>query len=264
MFDNATIMDNSIESKTINQNCLDNSIDDKHVEINIEQDIIDSSTMRRINGQLGSNPAGIFTDKNDQRYYIKTLESLAHVRNEFIAAKLYQLAGVPTLNYHLCSEPDQIATQWVTLDKKCVSHLNRDEREQAQQWFGVHAWMANWDVAGADGDNQGTLNNRVLTLDVGGALSFRAMGDPKGQLFGAQVGELNSLREDPNNPHALTLFAGMSDKQIKKAILVVTAIPDEQIRHVILSNHGHPKLLKKMLARKAYMTKQLRQSQQTC
>jgi len=224
----------------------------------IDTNLINSNDMQRIHGQIGSNPAGIYRDKFGQRYYIKTLESLAHLRNEFIAAKLYQLAGVPTLNYHLCREPDQLATQWVDLDKKCVAHLNTRERLQAQQWFGVHAWMANWDVAGADGDNQGTLNRRVLTLDVGGALSFRAMGDPKGKLFGPQVGELERLREDTNNQHAVKLFADMSTQQIQQAIQVVTDIPDEQVQHVILSHHGHPKLVAKMLARKAYMAAQLR------
>jgi len=256
IFDNAATIDNRAESKTINQNNLDSNTE-SHTEKNTQSNVIDSSTMQRISGQLGSNPAGIFTAQDGQRYYIKTLESLAHVRNEFIAAKLYQLAGVPTLNYHLCNEPDQLATQWIDLDKRYIAHLDAHELQQAQQWFGVHAWLANWDVAGADGDNQGTLNNRVLTLDAGGALNFRAMGDPKGKLFGSQVGELDTLRKDINNPHALTLFAAMSDEQIKQAIKVVTDLPDDQIRDVILSHHGHPKLVAKMLARKAYMAEQL-------
>ena len=104
--------------------------------------VIDIATMVRVGGQLGSNPAGVYQDNNDRRYYIKTLESPAHARNEFIAAKLYQLAGAPTLTYVLTKAPDQIATEWLQLDKRCVAHLSESERKQAQRWFGVHAWIS--------------------------------------------------------------------------------------------------------------------------
>ncbi len=220
--------------------------------------LIDSDTMERVGGQLGSNPAGIYLDSSGKRYYIKTLESTAHARNELIAAKLYQLAGAPTLSYMPAKAPDQVATEWVQLDKRCVAHLSEIERKQAQRWFAVHAWMANWDVAGFNGDNQGVANGKVLTLDVGGALNFRAMGDPKGKAFGTNVEELNMLREDANNPHACRLFADMSSKAIKRAILLVVQISDQQIRRVILDNGGHQHLAEKMIARKAYMAERLK------
>lgn len=219
--------------------------------------VIDSAAMQRIAGQLGSNPAGVYQDSCGQRYYIKTLDSAAHVRNEFVAAKLYQLCGAPTLTYRLCKAPDQIATKWLQLDKKCVKHLSECERKQAQRWLGVHAWMANWDAAGFTGDNQGVADGKVLTLDVGGALNFRAQGDPKGKAFATSVGELNMLRTDPDNPHAVKLFADMNAEEIRQAIRVVVQIPDQQIRCVISDNGGHRKLAEKMLARKANMTEYL-------
>jgi len=219
--------------------------------------MIDSSTMQRIAGQLGSNPAGVYLHSNGQRYYIKTLESTAHARNEFIAAKLYQLTGAPTLTYVHSKASDQIATEWLELDKKCVKHFDESERKQAQRWFGVHAWMANWDVAGFNGDNQGVANGIVLTLDVGGALNFRAMGSPKGKAFGFDVNELNVLREDQNNPHACKLFSDMNFAEIKEAIRVVVEIPDQQIRRTIIDHGGQQTLADKMIARKAYMARLL-------
>lgn len=215
--------------------------------------LIDTTTMHRVGGQIGSNPAGIFEDNNGQRYYVKTLESSAHARNEIIAAKLYQLAGAPTLAYANTKAANQIATQWVQLDKKYIAHFSESERKQAQRWFGVHAWTANWDAAGFDGDNQGVINGKILTLDLGGALEFRAHGDPKGKAFGTHVDELNVLRSDENNPHALKLFADMSPDEIKQAVMVVVRIPDEQIRQVIINNGGSQTLAKKMIARKADM-----------
>lgn len=219
--------------------------------------LIDTTTMQRVGGQLGTNPAGIFQDDSGRRYYVKTLESAAHARNEFIAAMLYQLAGAPTLTYLRTKASNQIATEWVELDKKCMAHLSESERKQAQRWFGVHAWTANWDAAGFDGDNQGVVNGKVLTLDVGGALAFRAQGDPKGKAFGTRVDEIDVLRRDEDNPHAVKLFAGMSPEDINQAIRVVVRIPDERIRQVILDSGGNQKLAEKMIARKADMARRL-------
>lgn len=121
----------------------------------------------------------------------------------------------------------------------------------------MHAWTANWDAAGYNGDNQGVLDGKVLTLDVGGALAFRAQGDPKGKAFGTQVRELDTLRRDADIPHAVKLFADMTPTDIRQAIRVVLRIPDAQIRQVILDNGGSEKLADKMIARKADMARRL-------
>lgn len=219
--------------------------------------MIDTTTMQRVGGQLGTNPAGIFQNDDGQRYYVKTLESTMHARNETIAARLYQLAGAPTLTYVATKDPCQIATEWLELDKKCIAHLSESEHKQAQRWFGVHAWTANWDAAGFNGDNQGVVNGKVLTLDVGGALAFRANGDPKGKAFGVSVDELAVMRRDDCNPHAIKLFADMSSGDIKRAITIVLRIPDENIRQVIIDNGGSDKLIEKMIARKEDMARRL-------
>jgi hypothetical protein len=218
---------------------------------------LDTTALQRIGGQLGSNAAGIFQDHSGRRYYVKTLESAAHARNEMLAAKLYQLAGAPTLTYVPTQAPNQIATVWLALDKRRVARFSASERKQAQQWLGVHAWTANWDAAGFDGDNQGIVNGQVLTLDVGGALAFRAHGDPKGQAFGTCVNELDMLRNAEDNPHAARLFADMGQGEIDQAIMKVAQIPDEQIRQCILGNGGSPSLADKMIARKNDMAQRL-------
>ena len=219
--------------------------------------LLDTAALQRVGGQLGSNPAGVYQDPQGRRFYVKSLESPAHARNEFLAAKLYELAGAPTLRYVPMKGSNEIATEWVDLDKKRVAHLSEPERRQAWQWFGVHAWTANWDAAGFDGDNQGVVRGTVLTLDVGGALEFRAQGDPKGQAFSSRVNELDLLRTDTDNPHARELFGHMGDDDVKAAIRVVTRIPDERIRAVIAEHGGSHALADKMVARKADMTRRL-------
>jgi len=219
--------------------------------------IIDTAVMQPIGRQMGSNPGGVFQDANGRRFYVKSLESPAHARNEIIAAKLYQLAGAPTLTYVNASEPNQIATEFLELEKKRISQFSDTERGQAQHWLGVHAWTANWDAAGFDGDNQGVAKGVVMTLDLGGAMEFRAQGDPKGQAFGASVNEIDTLRTDADNTHATRLFGDMSPAGISEAIAVVTRIPGDAIRRVVAENGGSTALAEKLIARKADMAKRL-------
>lgn len=215
------------------------------------------TTLTRVSGQLGTNPASIYENKLGERFYLKMLESPMHARNEWIAAQLYKLAGAPVFDYLPCADSCHVATRWLKLDKKCIAHLSEAERKQAQHWLGVHAWTANWDAAGYNGDNQGAFKGTVLTLDVGGALCYRAHGDPKGKAFGTEVHELQTLRSDSNNPHAVKLFSGMSDDDIANAIGVVTELSDDAVRSTITDNGGSCKLADKMIARKADMISRL-------
>lgn len=218
---------------------------------------LDTQALVRVSGPLGSNPAGIYEDGQGQRYYIKMLETAAHARNERLAAKLYALAGAPTLHYVPTLAENQVATVWVPLQKTHVAQLDARQRRQAQHWFGVHAWTANWDAVGLDGDNQGVVDGIVVTLDVGGALEFRGQGVPKGRAFGQRVHELDRLRQDPGNPEALRLFGGMDRAALAEAVAVVLQLGDRAIRQVVAAGRGRPGLADKLIARKADMERWL-------
>jgi hypothetical protein len=53
---------------------------------------------------------------------------------------------------------------------------------------------------GTGSDNLGTVNGVPTALDLGGALSFRAQGAPKGAAFGSTVGELDTMRNKSVSP----------------------------------------------------------------
>ncbi len=219
--------------------------------------VLDTATLEKIGGPMGSNPGGVYRNRQGRRFYVKSLETPAHARNEIIAAGLYRLAGAPTLTYVRTLDACQVATVLVELEKKHVSRLDESERRQAQRWLGVHAWTANWDAAGFDGDNQGVVCGVVTTLDVGGALELRAHGDPKGKAFGTCVGEIDTLRLDPGNPHAARLFGDMTPAAVAEAVAVVTRIPDDAVLRVVSGNGGSPGLAAKLIARKEDLAKRV-------
>ncbi|WP_374427961.1 hypothetical protein [Ideonella dechloratans] len=219
---------------------------------------LDTAAMQRVGGALGSHPAGLYEDARGRRWYVKTVESPDHARNEWLAAQLYALAGAPTLHYRRCRAPDQVATAWQTLQHSRLSRFSEAERRQARHWLGVHAWLANWDAVGFEGDNQGVATDgTVLTLDVGGALRYRAQGDPKGVAFGTRVGEWDRLRRDPDNPHARRLFADMDAAERQAAGQVVTALPAAMIQARVLRHGGTPALAQQLLARQADLAHRL-------
>lgn len=218
--------------------------------------LLDTAAMQRVGGFLGSHPAGLYEDAQGRRWYVKTVESPDHARNEWLAAQLYALAGAPTLHYRRCRAPDQVATAWQTLQRSRLSQFSEAERAQARHWLGVHAWLANWDAAGFEGDNQGVADDgTVLTLDVGGALLYRAQGDPKGAAFGTRVEELDRLRQDLDNPHARRLFGPIDAAALRAAIAVVTALPADSVRACVLRHGGSPALAQRLLDRQADMAR---------
>jgi ADP-ribose pyrophosphatase YjhB (NUDIX family)/predicted dinucleotide-utilizing enzyme len=211
--------------------------------------------LTKVSGKEGSNEGGTYEHQGQPglgQYYIKKPATPDHVTNELLTAKLYQLAGVHTLNYVPVEGGAHVATEKEVLYKKNVSQLNEYERDAAKSDFAVHAWLANWDAAGTGGDNVGVRNNgEVVTLDTGGGLKYRAQGEPKGNKFGNEVGEINTLRDYSGpNPDAAKLYGDMTNEQMIASINRVTSIPDHQITNTISQNGGDQELITKLIARK--------------
>ena len=65
----------------------------RHVNLILQWKSLRWSNRHNACEKCGTNPGGVYQDKNGRRFYVKSLESPAHARNEIMAAKLYQLAG---------------------------------------------------------------------------------------------------------------------------------------------------------------------------
>jgi 8-oxo-dGTP pyrophosphatase MutT (NUDIX family) len=164
---------------------------------------LDLNTMTKVGGSLGGScPGAQYKDAEGVVWYIKTTKSESHAKNELLAARLYNAAGVLTPELQLVKgAPNNmlIASRLV----KTVGPAN-GATAGAEHGFAMDALLANWDVVGASNDNLLTdAHGHAVRIDMGGSLLFRAKGGEKGEAFGMDAEEINTLR-DPNGKNTMS------------------------------------------------------------
>jgi len=195
-------------------------------------DVMDSSKWKKVGGQLGSNPGGLYEDGAGKQWYVKHSKSDDHARNEVLAAELYKAAGSPVLDYKLVRGANGklgTATPWQ--DKAPFDASSAGEKKAAVGAFATHAWLGNWDAVGLSNDNQAWVNKTLTTLDTGGALRYRAQGEPKP--FGEHPTEWQTLRDPAKNPQSAAVFGGMTVHQQAESAAKVAAVPDAVIDNLV-------------------------------
>lgn len=194
----------------------------------------DPAKLIKIGEQRGSNPGGTYQDtETGLKWYVKQPSSLDAARNEVLAGKLYELAGVEVPEMHMITLGGRpsIASRIVD-DLKKADPPTLAAAPGAAEGFAVDAWLANWDVVGLGYDNLLTLGARAFRVDTGGALRYRAQGTLKGGAFGPKVAELDTLRSDTNR-QSQSVFGSMTAAQIESSVERVLRISEEEIRGVI-------------------------------
>ena len=193
------------------------------------------SSMKQVGPQLGSNPGGQYEDSDGKVYYIKQPEDVAHARNELLAARLFGLAGGDTLKYHQVVDGHKlyVGTDMAPLEANNVSQLTAEQRAQAKRDFALHAWLANWDAVGLSGDNIGVVDGKVVSLDFGGSLMYRAKGSPKGSAFDDKASEFSTLRDKGKNPTAAALYGDMTDAELQDSAKRLDNVSSEFIRDAV-------------------------------
>jgi ADP-ribose pyrophosphatase YjhB (NUDIX family) len=212
--------------------------------------------------QQGSNPGGFFKDQSGQEWYVKVPKSTAIARNEILAGKLYEAAGVrvPELKEVEVGGRTAIASKIVPGLKKLTDF--GDGNASVMEGFATDAWLANWDAVGLAHDN--LLEDEAgdaVRVDVGGSLVFRAQGEPKGKHFGDTVGELDTLTNG-TNPQASAVFGGITDDEIHAGVLKVASVHPDTIKSLVMDyGPGNPEqkaeLARKLIARRADLLKLL-------
>lgn len=214
----------------------------------------DIGAYKRVSGRLGSNPAGVY-EKNGEQFYIKHSHSNDHAHNEVLASKLYKLAGSPVIDQNLIhTGAGKLGTISKMEKLTTFNPHNKSHLSAIQDHIATHAWTSNWDTVGLENDNQAhDTNGNMKTVDVGGALRYRAQGGPKGEAFGDHPTEMKTFKDSRINPEAAHVFGNISPETERNSIQRIKAIPDESIRDTV-KQYSTPEhadtLTKTLIARK--------------
>ena len=221
-------------------------------------------------GRGGSNAgAGMQSKIDGRKFYVKAPQTDDHAKNEVLGAKLYKLAGldVPEVNFiKITGKLDGndftdklgVRSSWIEDTKIDRQRLIDGDANGITDGFAVDAWLANWDVVGAEFDNLKLLGDKVIRMEAGGALRYRAMGGLKGN-WGNTVHEIDSLR-DKRFTQNHSVFKNITDDQIAEGVRKVVNISDNAIRQIVEEVYGKgdsigEDLISTLIARKSDLAK---------
>ena len=196
----------------------------------------------------GSNPGGIYTDKNGEEYLVKgnlqyelgkvtPEQSNDRANNEVLAAKLISLAGAGAPEMKVIDLKGKHAgglgvASKMQNDLEGFDPSNPKHVEAAQKDYAIHAWLANYDVLGMGYDN--TLIDKqglAVNIDPGGALLFRAQGLPKDEMLKPDAPEFESMRNTTTEQK--TVFGKMSPEMLKQSAQRLKEIDDSDINDLV-------------------------------
>jgi hypothetical protein len=204
----------------------------------------DLSNYKRISGPLGSNDGGVYENEGGVKIYVKEPRSELHGENEVLASKLYERLGIETVEIQhgrLANGTEVTYSYWINAESDLRERLDDPVYlEKLQEGFAVDAWIANWDVAGSAYDNiVSDANSNPVRVDPGGALLFRARGEPKGGAFNDSANEIDTLA-DGTNPQSAEVFGSMTEEQKKKAAARLKWITPKEIEELVGSQISDP------------------------
>jgi hypothetical protein len=205
-------------------------------------------------GQGGSNPGGLFEDPNGTSWYVKDTKSEDHAKVEVAANLLYELAGIDVPEVVQGTQGDRVASKIVEGDKiESLSQAIKNDPEamaKIREGMVVDAWLANWDVAGLGLDNIIVADGEPKRIDSGGALTYRAMGSPKGAAFGDKVTEIDTMRDPLKNAAATKVFGPTTEEELRAGAEKVAAVTPEQIQKVVDDMGLEQSIADKLIARR--------------
>lgn len=205
--------------------------------------------LTRVKSLGGSTGAELMREPATKRAFVlKKGKSAAHLENEFAADEAYRALGinVPKSKLYPATAGPAKLSQFIegTTLNNYLAKATADEAAlvlgKAQEHFVADALFANHDVVGLNLDNLLVdKSGQMWRIDNGGAFAFRAQGGVK-TTWGAQIGDLATMRDAKINPAAAKVFGSISETEIKRQIAeilpkrdaLLAAVPPE-IRHVL-------------------------------
>lgn len=188
--------------------------------------------------EKGSIPGQNMVDSTGQKWLIKFVANEDVARNEVLAGKLYEAAGVEVPDLRLVRGTDNkiwVASKWKDGFEEVPEMLQGTTRIPGlYDNFTVDAWMSNWDIVGQDYDNVGLMNGRAFRVDIGGALRYRAQGGIKSDIdFPDEVIDIVKMRDPTVSPKVALVFKDITEAELRAGAAKVAAIPDSEIARLV-------------------------------
>jgi len=191
----------------------------------------------KVPGPLGSQGGTWHRDpETGKTYLLKPTKSLDHAQNEIASGSVYRAAGVPFPNTFVLL--DEAGTKSFTLSEKIegleqrsASWWNQHPEVQAEaaKNFGVDALLSHWDVHGLNADNTLVTPDGIpVRIESGGAMAYRAMGDPKDSFApGKPWVEPQSMR---TSEQGKAMYGQMTDKAAAASLMRAALIDLDDVR----------------------------------
>lgn len=204
----------------------------------------------------GSNPGALYKhpDEPNSTYLVKGNKQLQtgavtlavsddRAKNEVLSSKLLLAAGVgaPTMGLvDLGKEHGGglgVASLMVA-GAAAFNPTNPAHVAAAQADFAVNAWLANYDVLGMGFDNTVIKDGKAINIDPGGALLFRAQGQPKGLMHGVVNGVLDATAPEFESMRVTTseqmkVFGSMTKEQLAASAQKLAQIDNATIGKLV-------------------------------
>jgi SPP1 gp7 family putative phage head morphogenesis protein len=188
----------------------------------------------------------VFSDKSNLKWLVTPTQSESHARNQFLAANLYNFAGVNVESTDIVAiDPAKFPNTAATVGVKTIHAPGElglvdsmkkfsKTKELVNENFAIDAWLGNWDVVGIGYENIAVDKYGVpKRTNIGGSLLYRANGTPKGAAFGNTVGEIDSLRNPHINAASAKVFADVTDDDIRAGVAKLEKLSPATIDFVV-------------------------------
>lgn len=196
----------------------------------------------------GTQGAQWYLDKKSgDRFITKTYEKAGEkatdrCATEFIANRIYNMMGIPAQETYL------VDGKVVSREIKGMTGYNYSlgnpkdfcQHQDIKNGFIVDAWLANWDVFGLEYDNVfRTKDGRMVRLDAGGTMFFRAMGASKPSFSNEAVTEVETMRNPNMAKQAGIVYQNfVTDNDVKEQVSELNKVMTDEVISALVKTSG--------------------------
>ncbi len=164
---------------------------------------------RRISGPKGSNPGGLYRGADGVERYVKQYDDPAQAYSEAAANRIYRELGLEAPTSALVREGKKLSIASEIVENTGTLGKNRLTKAHANKvldGFAADVWLANWDAVGLKLDNVVIAGKKVVRIDQGGSLLFRARAGRKPLDRLHKIAEWDGFSNPSINPAYVRIF----------------------------------------------------------